>query len=99
MQSTKTFFHSISVNDLFPLQIFIDTLFILMYSMIRCFYYFLVDPNNNIRCTMILQIFLLFSCKYYFYFEPLCVPSDHIQLKIMMTKWHFSLYASFVVSS
>ena len=71
----RPFFHSISVKDLFPLQIFIDTLFILMYSMIRCFYYFLVDYNNNIRCTMILHIFLLFSCKYYFYyFDPVCVP-------------------------
>ena len=91
IQSTKTFFHSISVKDLFPLQIFIDTLFILMYSMIRCFYYFLVDHNNNIRCTMILHIFLLFNCKYYFhYFDHVCVPSDYIQLKIMMTKWYFS---------
>jgi hypothetical protein len=57
----------------------------LKYLMIRCFYYFLVDHNNNIRCTMILYIFLLFNCKYYFYyFDHVYVPSDYIQLRCSM---------------
>ena len=70
-------------------DIYINTLF-LKYLMIRWFNCFLVD--NNIRCTMILHIVLLFNCKYYFYyFDHVFVLSGYIQLKIMVTKCQFSL--------
>jgi hypothetical protein len=90
--STKILIHTISVTDSFLLQIYIYKYFIFKYLMIRCFYYFLVDHNNNIRCTMILHIFLLFNCKYYFYyFDHVFVLSGYIQLNIMVTRWQFSL--------
>ena len=71
--------------------IYINTLF-LKYLMLRCFKCFLVDHNNNVRCTMILRIIELFKCKYhYYYLDHVCVPSDYIHLSIMMATWHFSL--------